>query len=1255
MIIYFIQREFYMKYIRILLVSLLFVPFAARAATNDFMVAAQLLAAAKNADIQQVQLLVNNGANVNYTDSTGLSIVCTALMNNDIRAAQILQMYGADASKCDQQIKQYNSRNKPKGSGGLFGGLSSAQSITLTAAGAAVVVGGLFLLTDVFDPDDGNDSGSGSGGNRPGGDGGGGDGGLTPSFTMPYGPAYLTPDGKISYSTAAYRDNLKAWDPDAGGVRQRDFNFLRPTVQTDDNFITAGITVPLQNYLLMMHGYSSFANGYMGQYIFRDAARNPVVVSNNAGGGKPVGVALITENGINPAGSAGRAGGIRYSDSASADSNTFTVDKYFNYAGPCVNGSCGAEYAGFDLSGSGTAMNPFATPNQNALAKIVAGWEAGGRAYGDLYGFVPNGRLAIYRTGGGKIWKNVDNPTGGAVVGTLTDAASGGTAGVIEAGDTLTLNGVEYKISDAFSDGPVSNPTITVGGKTYQVAEGSKLLKGTCTNADESQCENVSDIAIYMGTDGFYYVNSTGGASAGAVYVVDNNNLYVQKELVDGDIRTFEAMYNARLSGVSVIANTTLNPESRAADYLTQSGLEVLFSLAPGTDKKTIFQGQINNYYDKDSTDTSNTQGGYANSMFNSYNSGSPIIVMPAGEFEFGTGAGQSPTVLDATFENYAPALYDSNLAYQFMTVVAVRHTTGTSSADSIAGYGDGTGSAYGPLYLSSWTDNKGTSDESDDIVYMSRKCGIAGLGINGMDPWCFSAAGPTAEMAAAAAAGAVGAVKGAFDYMSNKQLFSLLALTADGPYLGTDNAGSAFTKEGLVAYLRAMFSLPPEYHDQDHGLSTDEYLKKFAEVYGYGLINLERAMTPKKSVYYYNGDKIVSANGNAYWRSAARTKFRPSAAFNPRASTISAPFYDLLESVDGEMSMPRVWKNEFALGTRDSRGLYMGDTLGDLQTRRTTPNRAKIGRFGFSMAMSARPYNDSFGGLDSMSLDYSTGDWNFRGGYQRYFTDGISRFTGLSNPVLGLASNAVVSDAVYNSGRWSFGGRAYSGAITDESLLENDPTISAQYVPGRLGLMQGAQSHVAWAGDKLSVMTAFGAAHETNTILGAQTDGLLNLGRGDTTYVDAQMQYTPVENLTFTARATFARTTSDGRGEFILGMSDVYSDAYAFGMDAGNFSLSVSRPLAVRRGAMKYAHADYEIIETEDGRFDLDVSNAYIAELGLSSRHREMRFVGTYRQNLGEFTDGAVGFIYRVNPNNTNQFGNESIFMMKLTHRMGI
>ena len=1243
-----------MKYIRLLLLAIFFIPaasFAATVSNNEFMVAAQLLSAAKNADIQQVQILINNGANVNYVDSTGLSLVCTALMNNDVRAAQILQMYGADASQCDRQIKQYESRTTPQSSGGLFSGLSSAQTISLAAAGAAVVVGGLFLLTDWLDP--GNDNGGSSvGGDRPQNPGGGsGDNGTaTAKYTIPVGPAYITSNGILDPSSSEYQtlyqSNLAQWDPttsDTGvaSIRTLDFNYFRPTEQTTNNYVTDGISVPLQNYLLIMHGYSAFANGYMGQTTFRNAdTYAPIKVLNSTGGGKPILTSIITANGINPTGSAGRTTtGITWSDSASATSNTYAYDKYANFNNPSGN-NLGTEIEGFDFSGSGTAMNPFASAMETAPAKIVGGWEAGGRAYGDMYGFVPNGQLAIYRTGGGGQWVDVTNPTEAASVGTLTDSGVAGTAGVINTGDTITLNGVTYTISSALDDAGVTNPTITIGDTTFKIAAGSNLLKGTCSG---ESCDDVSDIAIYQGTDGFYYVNTTGGNKPDAVYVISDNNIYTQKTWQDADVKNYEVLFNARTNGSAVIANASLNPDSRSISYVNVQGIKN--AMSSFEDEALGFQSVINNYYDNDGD---NDQGINANQLFGSYSNGSilPIIVNPAGEFAYGVGENKTTEVLSATFENYAPAVYENNLEHMFMTVVAVQNSKGTSAADSISDYGNGTGSDYGPLFLSMWQDSEGNQ-------YMSRKCGIAGLGINGVDPWCFSAAGPTAEMATASAAGAVTALTGAFPYMNSGEIFTLMALTADGPYLATNDSGTAFTVDNLVAYLKNMYSLPPDYHADQ--LTGQDYLDAFAEVYGYGMINLERAMTPGKKIYFYDGSNIVSANGNAYWRAASNTLFRASSAFSPSTETISAPFFDILESVNGDMSMPRIWKNEFALGASSKRGLYMGDVLGEFKTRNDAPERMRFGQFGFSMSVSEKAYADNLNGLDNMRLDYTSGNWNFAADYQRHFTDGESRFDGMANPILGMMSNAVSSDAVYESGRWAFGGRVYSGAITDETMLDSDPTLASQYEPARLGFMQGAQSDISWQGEKFGFTSSVGAAYETNTLLGAQTGGLLDMGNGRTTYVDTEFRYSPIEDVMLKLRSTFARTVTDAQGQFILGISDINSNAFAFGVDAGNFSFSVSQPLSVSAGSLQYPYADYDIVDLGDGKYDLSVTDMHIETVDLQPEHREVRFSGAYRHNFGEFTDGAVGFIYRVNPNNTSEFGNESIFMMKMTHRLGI
>ncbi len=1128
-----------MKFMRIFGFLLFLVPTVSFGATNDFMVAAQLLSAAKNADIQQVQALINNGADVNYVDSTGLSLVCTALMNNDVRAAQILQMYGADASKCDRQIKQYNSKNKPTGnSGGLFGGLSSAQSITLTAAGAAVIVGGIFLLTDWLNPGNDNKSSSSSGSHGSGSNGGSGSTSATAAFTMPDGPASLADD--YNYTTA-----LDVYSPTSStdSIFYKNFNLMTNTYG--------------QNYLLMMRGYSALARGYLGMSTLRNqTTKAPLsVLDNNLGndpvlGGRPINVALITANGINVADDTSLADKFlpwttlnNNGTEVNAASNDMISSKYYNNK---INyGTDTATLtddtteedstlvASFDLSGNGTAIhNTSATDMDNLLAKVVAGSITTGDT-ADFMGFMPNGQLTIFRTGGG-----VDN--NGDAMDYMNYRALLAGAVLYAAGDTTTLGR--------------SRPNIL---------------------ANASVIEPMHDV----------------------------------------DAADMDAVLSKDASS--------------------------------STDYQNEYVNLVNEYYN--ATANTSTQGANAQTFFSGLGSSySPIVLFSTGAVE--TDSSYSKRAYSATFENVAPLIYD-NVEHLFASIVAVgQKGTGTNGTSSVSGY-----TPANKYILTQWQNTNGTTDDtSDDTYYRARMCGIAGTGAGGIDPWCFAATGMTDELAVAAAAGAFGAVKSAFSYMTNQQIFALVALTADGAYLGSNDDGTAFTTDSLTSYLQGLYALPNEYQFYVEKGKMD-YLDAFKEVFGYGLINLERATTPGKSVYYYNGSDIVSSSGNAYWRAASNTAFRSAAAFGARNATLRTAAFDVLTSVDGELSLPRVWTNEFALGTNSRHGLYMGDVLGELKTRTADDNRVQIGQLGFSMAVSPRAYNDNMGGLDNMKLDWTTGNWNLAAGYQRHLTDGVSRFSGMSNPILGLASNAVVSDAEYNFGQWSFGARAFSGAITDESLLEYDPTIAANYAPARLGFVRGAGANVGWRGKYFEFDTTFGSANETNTVLGAYTDGLLNMGAGSTIFVDNELRIRPTDWLGITARATFARTTTDGTGDFVLGVSPLESNAFGIGADLGNLRLSVAQPLAVCRGALKYAYADYSVVDGADGNYALDIANAHIAEIDLSADTRELRFNVEYRHNFGMFTDGAVGFMYRVNPNNTDEFGNETIFMLKLSHRVGI
>ncbi len=1213
-----------MKFIRLVVFALFLGPCAVHAAApTPFGLASQLLAAARNADIQQVQSLVAAGANVNFIDGTGLSLVCTALMNNDLRAAQILQMYGADASSCDQQIRRYRNRNKPeRTTGGLFGGLSTAQGMTLAAAGAAVVVGGLFLLTDAFDADNNNGyAGSGAGGGGSGGSGGGtGAGAALFTNGLPYGP--LLPSA--SAESKNYAENLSYYAPnDTTSILYQDFQYMNAN----------------ENYLLLMRGYSPLARGYLGMRTLRDSnTYAPLSLTDYAlgpgypvEGGRPVNVALVTANGVNAAANTSLADKLlvwtmNNGTSALVPANKDMISsKYYNNTivlGDTISGYTTMEDGNIlsvlDWSNSGTAVyNGAATDADNRLGKIVAGNTAG-YSNADYIGFMPNGQMTVYRTGGGTQMVNLTSPV---EAGTYEHGGD-----ELATGDTVNITGLSDEALD-----------VTVTGRAVVLSNEANTYNG------------------YIGLDGLLYVDSTGDGRANFAYEMNAGTLSQTKELQESNYYNYAAMLNAAgRTSLSYDANS--GGRSKVDIIANVDVIEPLHSPSAATIQTVLNAGQ-SGYQTKfgnliaavyGNTGENNLPQDDATSFFNGLGvSYSPLTVFSTGgTLMSGTGWGDAP--LAATFENAAPLVY-SNLEHLFMSVVAVGASTAGES-----GISANTDTNTNPYQLAQWAVPVSPNDTDGDWnYYKARTCGVAGTGGGGVDPWCFAAVGVTDEMATAAAAGAAGVLTSAFYYMTPQQIFMLMALTADGPFLSRLSSGQTLTESALISHLQSMYEMPGSYQWRIDN-NGENYLDVFKEVFGYGVINLERATTPGTNLYFYSGGDIVSTSGNAYWRAASTTGFRGSSVLNLGRAAISTAAYDVLESIDGTMRLPRIWKNEFSLGGDGRHALYMGDVLADLRVR-DDDNMVQIGNMSFGLARSERAYDDGMGGVDNMRFEYANDSWKISADYQRYLTDTESRFTGGANPILGLASNAVSTGAEYKYGNLFFGARGVSGAITDEGLLANDPTISANYEPMKLGNFSAVQSSVGWRAKKFGLTTSVGIAHESDTLLGASGTGLLGLGAAETQYVDADMYWNLMDNVRVRGRATFARTMPGVDGGAIISLSRLDSNAFSVGVDAHKFSFGVSMPLGVTRGKMSYDYADYDIVTEDEEIYNLVISNAGVRDVDVRPASREVRFNASYRQKLGEFTDGALGFIYRVNPNNTREFGNESIFMMKISHRIGI
>lgn len=1203
-------------------------PCVAFGATGSaFQNAAQLLAAARRGDTRTIQFLINSGADINYVDSTGLSLVCTAVMNNDKRAIQILQMYGADASNCDKQIKQYKRKTKIASSGeeyGFFSGLSSSHIVALSAVGVAAVIGGVALLTNVFDSE--NNNSTSSGGSRPNG---GGDNTVTGgealfSQNLPYGPAC---------SGTTCPTDFTEWGAESSiPLRQQDFNFM--------SIPTNGF-----NYLMASYAYSPFIRGYLGMNTIRISndkspfnLKNLPFAGDPVGGGKPVNVAMITGSGVNTTDSAvdGLIPWLDYSKittvqsicSANGDDSTLCQNalaaatniahKYYNYSGTNAGET---ESPSFDLSGAGTVFG-LANDSDTKLAKIIAGWEYGGRSAGDYYGFIPNGQLTVYKTGAGQYW---GTPSSGV-------PATG-----------------SYNISD---DGLDEDDTFTIGGTTLVVKSVETDSAGGWMFIAEDQTDSTK---VYQGyiVNSNLYISSTANGDIDAMYTIgESNALTLNKSLQNADYKTYSAISQAISAQDSgVVVNLALPATSIGLDYVDVLGAKALYDFAGSSSSIFVSDtGLINQYYNTYAGDDNDTSvklpGVDANNAFT--NLGiykTQIWINPAGWNMYGTNNGASMTPQYATFENFMPVVYPT-MQNRFMTVVALKpgSTNGTSGQD-ISGYNPAN---VGKLELATWAD-------AEDNQYQSRICGLTGTGNGGaINPWCFAAPGATNLEATAAMAGGVALVRSAFDYMSPDQVFLLLALTADGPYLGknpeTDKVWASNTE--LIEYLDKLYTLPLGMNN-----NADVYLDNFKQAFGYGMINLERATRPGTNVYFFDGTSIVSSSTNKpYWGTALSTNSsRASSVLSlPGRQSITTSFYDILDSSDGSVSLPRVWKNTIALDGNNKHGLYMGDVLGDFNVGATNKRSNKIGDLTIDMAVSQRAYNDNLSGLDNMRISWTNDNFDLATEYQHYLTDGESRFSGRANGVLGLMSNTMSANTMYKNGRFGFGGRAFVGAITDENLLDKDPVVSSQFEPGRLGLANGGSFDTRYINDNFGLNVSFGVMHENNTVLGMVSDGLFAMNNADTKYIDALATYKPFDNVKLSLRGTFATTKAENDSPFIAQLSDIKSNAFAFGADIGGFSFTAAMPLAVTDGYIGYGYADFDVVEN-NGKYEIAVNNPHMEYIDLSTQKRELRFSTSYKHALGAFTDAGIGLIYRLNPNNIDMFGNESVLMFKIHHRLGI
>lgn len=1163
-------------------ILLLTIGFSKSPLANSYQDAIQILSSASRGDTTTIETLISNGADINYKDNTGMSIVCTAMMNSDMNAVQILQRYGADASSCNRQIKNRNSVNTSNrdSNSGFFSGLSNYQKLTLGILGAGGIAAAVMAATDTgfFNSDDDNNSGSSSGG---GGSGGGGSGGTTTNsyiLTLPPMPASSS---SVETTNLALYSNSGTTTAIANGFQRMsatvDGTNLINSVQTPSSVPTS-----MQNYLLLTRAYNAFARGYFGGSTLRTTNNAILNISSLTGvsAGTPIITALITAGGIRP-----------YTTSGTPTTNNFNTSEIYNYA------ECSSTSGGICTAASTVSS-------------------------GTIIGKIYNNSTSLPSTQDTAFFDLTATPTG-----------------AVDATNSLTDTML------------------------------ARILVGDTTIAYNSDAWTYPDDIVGMTPDGSAMIFKTG------------SNTYL----------TYTAMNNAKTAGANVISFANL--------YTTTNTTSTLWNIYNSSyttaQYLTDFTSLINTFYGNTNAFTA------ANTFYSSvtYNTSSPFIVMPAGEY---TPTTEIP--LSATFENAAPLAY-ANLEHLFATTVAVQlftngspaSTSGyTSASDSLsldASSSTGTSFALANSYNYSGPDSDGVYTIGT-IASTSRTCGLAGIGTDSVDPWCFAvpvaynnAAGPSiSSQSATIMAGAFALVKSAFTYMTNDQIFLLLAMTSDG---------NVYTD----AQLQSRYTLPTYYQNQV-SLGQMTYENAFAQVFGYGVINLERATQPSSTLKFYSTAGILTSSNwgqtsvadvsgwvenssysSWFGRSAVsinlinNTSLNVSSAFNSDNIVLNVPFFDVVES-DG-IQLPRAFNSSFTANSFDNSLSSSQFVFNDFnfETEDTIYKDDSV-----NMKLSFR--DDSLqtssisGQIDNMSFNASlTGGLNFNASYGHNLSrislnsDLTSSYSAnarltkddLNNPYYALVSNAMMSGVGYQSSRFNFSAHSFTGEITYEELDLNSNGDNLMLSSETLGNVYGAGTTTSakFLDDKITLGLGTGIMIEDGTILGSYGTGLLDTSMGATTmYIDNVIKLNPFDKFEIIGRYTMAKTqlNSDMNG-FVNNISDIYSDSMTLAMNykTGEKSFTgfmISKPLAINKGSLEYINADYEIVADGDS-WSLS-TRPYLESVDLSPDNREVRFQAVHQSELSETSSIAFGAIYRMNPNNNSHYDNETLLMMKFKQQIG-
>lgn len=503
--------------------------------------------------------------------------------------------------------------------------------------------------------------------------------------------------------------------------------------------------------------------------------------------------------------------------------------------------------------------------------------------------------------------------------------------------------------------------------------------------------------------------------------------------------------------------------------------------------------------------------------------------------------------------------------------------------------------------------------DENNIVSSYANYCGSAAS-------WCMSAPGngvyssvpggdygskSGTSMAAPHVTGAIGVLYQAFPHLSAEEIRSILFETAD-----------------------------------DIGSS---------EIYGHGLLNLERATRPI-------GETRVPVSGNISGKTAsmANTSLRVSSAFG-----------DGIEQAFAGKSIMAL--DDYNRGYHyDLNGLT---TLRNQDTKKEALHRLKL--FGgiedrsiqtinsgpLSIVTATRLHSNDPGlghsAYSRMSLGFTSGDLSLKVsinpdagrsfGFREagFGTTALMDAKGFDQPHLSLMENGYGSLIGYHIGSNSDVALGlYSGGLLDDERRSNFQT------PSIYGAVGEFSNHYF---DGMAIKTSFGALSEKGSMLGSVSEGAFGEKMRSNTFFGSVGAVANLDSKTkVTATASMGHTNFKQNGGLISGGNDLITSSFGVGvlredfMDEGDsFSLAVTQPLRVESGRINLSLPSTRGMDGSIGYRDVSLSP--------KPSGREVNLQASYSFNLLDGIDTSIGAMHRFDAG--HQKGNhETIGMASIS-----